>query len=1123
MPSRICSLQLLALLQLIATIFPHKGYSQKQLITPIIAYNHALTTENGLSENNVSCVIKDGDGFMWMGTGNGLNRFDGYSYIHYAHSDSDSSSISNNAIRNLLLDSKGRLWIGTYDGLNLYDSQSETFRKFLFEPRDKNNTRHNTILDLLEDSRHQLWVASYGDVYKIDLENFDIKRYDHRNDSTGLDAINALFEDRKGNVWASTNKGVCVLGSTGIERIIYHNERPGGLPADRIISMAQDRTGAMYFGTNGHGVLRLDDENDQTFERFTSHTGKPFFGSDIIGSLTVDKDGKLLVGTDGAGIYKQDDSGNFKQILGSQSRHLHNGNIVNIFVDEQNIYWLSMFGAGVQVVYAGSRRFEHYRYFDLDMERIGKNSVLAIAEDQDQKIWIGTDGAGLYKFDPESKLFTAYRHSSTHRNSLSSNVVKSLLVDDKNNIYAGTFGGGLNHLDTKTGRFTHYIHRTGDNTSISTNHVWALLQDKNHQIYVGQLAGLDEFSPDKKVFTPLRVTGPKYTPSIYGLQEDKAGNIWIGTPLDGIYRYDPQAKTFRSFLNIPGDSTSMPTNEIVELAENARGKLWIGTGSNGLILFDTEKFTFKRVADRFNEKAITNILEDDSYNVWFTSVDGVHRFDPSTSKIYDYTITDGAQGVQFNEGARLKSSDGTYYLGGTNGLNVFRPEKITDDTTKAKVVFTQLSLFSIPVKVNDKSGLLTKSISKTESITLQADQNVFSLEFACLEFNFPKKNRYRYYLENFDKAWNDANTSRTATYTDLPPGEYTLKVSTSNRSGQWNENAASIKIIIIPRWYERLEAKVAAAIVLIVLTIFIIHFRTKLLFKQKLKLEQLVKARTNLVESQKLEIKDKNTKLEQAYEEVHSTNEELQRINLNLEKLVEDRTAELTLTIKKLTETDQGLDTFLYRSSHDLRGPIATILGLARLGKTQQSPDELNIYFKNIEKTSTRMLRLLKRLDETSSLFRAQRTLEVIHVDDMIQNIKTSIEELNVNNVVKIEFENNIGENFTGDAALLKCIIANLMENSIVFRGDSHPYAKCILSIENKQLTIHVIDNGTGIPASAIDRISNMFYRGSEKSIGNGLGLFMVKKALEILEGTMEINSEPDVMTTITVKIPYEQ
>ncbi len=563
----------------------------------------------------------------------------------------------------------------------------------------------------------------------------------------------------------------------------------------------------------------------------------------------------------------------------------------------------------------------------------------------------------------------------------------------------------------------------------------------------------------------------------------------------------------------------MPTNEITDLTINFQGKLWVGTANKGLILFDPEKFNFERIAS-LKEKRITNVLEDDSHNVWFTSVDGVHKFDPKTSLIYDYTVADGLQGTQFNEGARLKSSDDTHYLGGTNGLNVFHPEDIVDDTTKAKVVFTQLTLFNTPVNINDKSGLLTQSISQTESITLQPDQNVFSLEFACLEFNFPKKNKYRYYLEGFDKAWNDANTSRMATYTNLPPGGYTLRVSTSNRSGHWSESAASIKIIVIPRWYERSETKYGAAILMIILAVLIIHLRTKLLFKQKIKLEHLVKVRTNLVETQKIEIRDKNKKLEQAYEEVNSTNDELHRVNLNLEKEVENRTSELTRTINRLTETDKGLDTFLYRSSHDLRGPIATILGLAHLGETSHNVDELNLYFANIKKTSTRMLRLLKRLDETSSLFRAQCTLEVINVDELIQNIKISIAELNINNIVKIEFENKISQGFSSDASLLKCIITNLIENSIIFRNDAHPYAKCILNIKDEQLVINIIDNGIGIPSSVINQVSNMFYRGSEKSIGNGLGLFMVKKAIELLDGTMVINSEPNVMTTITVRVP---
>lgn len=1122
MPFRIHLLQLVALLlQAVASVLPHYGYSQNEIAPPIIAYNFNLTTENGLTQNNIACIIKDNDGFMWMGTGDGLNRFDGYSFVHFIHSDADPSSISNNAIKRMLIDSKGRLWVGTYRGLNLYDSKSETFRQFLVDPRNEGAANTNTVLDLLEDNQGKIWVGTYGEIYKIDVETLKVEEHDHKKDNTGLDAISVLFKDRNGKIWAGTPKGISVIGPSGIERSIPYSEAEGGLPADIIVSIAQDATGAMYFGTNGHGVIRLDDESDETFEPLTTNKATPFLGTDIIGSLAVDKDGKLLVGTDGAGIYRQDEPGKFRQLLGSQSTRLQNGNIVNIFVDNENTYWLSLVGGGVQVVYASSKRFEHYRYFDSEMERTGKNSVLAITEDLQHKIWIGTDGAGLFRFDPDKKTFTSYRNAPNNKKSLSSNVVKSLMADAQNNIYAGTFGGGLNYLDTKTGTVTRFMHEPGRNTSISTNHVWSLLQGEGNKIYAGQLTALDEFNPESEVFKPLPFISPKYTPSIHCMNEDRAGNIWIGTRQDGLHRYDPRTRTFKSFLNSPGDAASMPTNEIVEMATNAEGKLLIGTGNKGMVLLDPETFTLKRIVPGFDEQNITNIVEDELHNIWFTASDGVHKFDPSVSKTYNYTITDGLQGTQFNDGASLMSTDGLIYLGGTNGLNIFRPDNLAADTTNAEVVFTQLTLFSTPVKVNDNSRLLTTSISQTEVITLQPDQNVFSIEFACLEFSFPKKNKYRYFLDGFDKGWNDANTSRTATYTALPPGEYTLKISASNSSGYWNESAASIRIVVIPRWHERIETRLGAVALLIILTVFIVHFRTELLFRQKVKLEQIVKARTELVENQKIEINDKNKKLELAYEEVNSTNEELQRVNLNLEKLVEERTSELTLTIKKLVETDKGLETFLYRSSHDLRGPISTILGLARLGKTYQSPEDLTLYLAKIEKTSTHMLRLLKRLAETSALFRAEHSLEKINTDQLIASVRTSLNEWNTDNVVKIEFENKIGETFTGDQALLTCIIVNLLENSIVFRSDDHPYARCVLAIEHGQLIINVIDNGMGIHSSAIDRISDMFYRGSEKSIGNGLGLFMVKKALEILNGTMEIDSKPGIITTVAIKIPY--
>ena len=567
---------------------------------------------------------------------------------------------------------------------------------------------------------------------------------------------------------------------------------------------------------------------------------------------------------------------------------------------------------------------------------------------------------------------------------------------------------------------------------------------------------------------------------------------------------------------------SFPTNEILEFQFDSEKKLLIGTDNKGLIRFDPETLTFTKLIPEFREKNIPSILEDDSHNLWFTSFDGLHRYDPLTGKIFDYTIADGLQGVQYNEGARLKSSTGDYYFGGTNGLNIFRPEKVLEDHSKPAVVFTRLSLFHDIVGINDMSGVLTKSISNSKTIVFQPNQNVFSIEFASLEYKFPKKNKYRYYLKGFDENWNEIQENRTATYTNLPPGDYTLLVSATNGDGYWNDEAASIQIMIIPRWYQRMGVRAGFVLLFATFILAIIHIRTNFLFKQKRKLEQLVKLRTELIRTKNEEIKDKNEKLEQAYEEVHAVNDQLQRVNTNLEKLVEDRTEELRLTLDKLVETNKGLDTFLYRSSHDLRGPIASLLGLARVAKMQNQQDELGTYFSSMENTAKRMIRLLNRLNDTGALFRAKRKIEIIKLEDFVQSLLIQLSHLNTNNALTIEIKNNVGESITCDRTLLNHIIVNLMENGIVFRGEENPFVMCVFYSDNRDFIIQVTDNGNGISLEERDRIFDMFYRGSEKSIGNGLGLFMVKKALEILEGSILIESEPNKLTTFTVRIPLD-
>lgn len=1091
----------------------------------VFVSSYQFTSDQGLSQNNIYAFAKDPDGYVWIGTGDGLDRFDGYSFVHFNHSDNDSTSLSNDVVQNLLIDSKGRLWVGTYNGLNLYDANTQSFRVFLDHNSHADKISQNTIQFMLEDRTGHLWVSTYRGLNKINIETFEITQYYQRDSGDGLadNEVSALLEDREGKIWVCTGRGINIFGPAGIEKTIPVSSAANGLPEVIIADMIQDSTGAIFFATNGRGLLRLENENDLTFEHFTHKPGNGSLGTNLIAALEIDQQGHLLIGTDGAGLYLYNGNGTFTHIIDRNKPVLDMANIRQVYVDDENNYWTGLFGGGALFVPGQRPRFEHYRIFDATMEKLAKNSILAIVEDHDQNIWIGTDGSGLYEFNPRTRAFTSYRHSETDDKSLSTNVVKSLLVDHNNNLYIGTFAGGMNFLDTRTKTVSRYYHNPNDSLSISTNHVWSLLEDSKHRIFVGQLGGLDEFIPETRKFKKIVIPGPRQvtaqTASVFSMVEDKKGQIWMGTRLAGIHRYDPSTRTFRSFLSTPRDSVSIPTNEIIDLSLDSKGNLLIGTDNKGLVRMNPETFEFNVMLPAFAEENISSVLEDENGHLWFSSFDGLHRYDPAKQAVYNYTTADGLQGTQYNEGACLRSSSGDYYFGGTNGLNVFRPAQMKEDETKPRVVFTRLTLFHDEVRINDPTGILNRSISKTDAITLLPSQNVFSLEFACLENKFPKKNRYRYFLEGFDNRWNEIGENRTVTFTNLPPGDYTLKISATNANGYWHEDAARMKILVIAKWYERSDVRAAAGILLVLLVLTFIHVRTRFLLNQKRKLEHLVLVRTQLVESQKEQIRDKNEKLENAYEEVNSVNEELHRINANLEKLVEDRTDELRHTIKKLIETDEGLNTFLYRSSHDLRGPITSLLGLAQLAKKQNQQPELAPYFENIEKTATRMLRLLKRLVETSALFRAKLRAEPVDTETFIQHLNTQVNEINADNAVSVSINCNLSKTFKGDARLLTIIVVNLLENSIVFRSSVDPFARCEIYYESNFLVIKVTDNGIGISSEIQDKNFDMFYRGSERSLGNGLGLFMVKKALEILNGSIDIRNQQDKLTTITVRV----
>lgn len=1118
-------------------------------------YTQKLTIDDGLSESVVNTIIKDHDGFIWAGTDDGLNRFDGYSFKTFNYDPKDSTSLGNDKVNVLYTDSRNKLWVGTSNGgLNFFHNKTQTFKRFIYNPKDENSLAQNNVLSILEDNEHNLWVGTYNGLNVFNPEKGTFKRYfaEKGDMPIGGNIIYALMKDERGRIWAGTDNGITIFNQTAAT-ITHLGEDNMGSKLGAVLSLCQGSDGDIWIGTSGEGAIRFNEER-KSFQRYkTNFQDNSGVGSNLVRKIRCDKKGNILLGTDGGGISIYDNqSGNFRRMASRNDRSLLNAAIYDLYIDNENILWIGTYGGGIKIFNTNQKYFTHYDIFDSAILEFGKNSVLAMAEDKNKNIWIGTDGAGLYKFDPLSKSFSSYRHDPGNKNTISSNVIKSLLVDRLGNIYAGTYNGGLNYIDVRNNTITIYTHDPGNENSIGTNNIWCLFQDSESRVWIGSnTVGLDEFSPDKKIFTHYKPnagdTSSISSGVVFSIFEDSHKNIWVGTRDDGLNKLNKADGTFTRYTVAQG----LSSNEIRDILQDHNGRLWIATTSGGLNYYDSADHKFHAYRKQgYSEDDVLSLLEDDIGNLWLGTFSGLLRVNPVTGKVRHYDVGDGLQGNEFNYGARLKTSTGELCFGGLNGFNIFRAEGIRESAAVPPIVLTGLRLFHNEITINDDTGILHQPIAYQEQLILKPGPNVITIDYAALSYQFPRKNEYQYMLEGFDKKWNYVGSNRSATYTNLPAGEYVFRVIGTNNDGLWNERGATLKIKILPSWYQVRWVQIFLVLVFAGILGGIVRLRTKILVKQKGKLEDLINARTKQIEQQKSEIEFKNEELEKqneeltarneeimaqreeieeksnmlerAHEEIQTVNDQLVRVNANLEKQVDLRTQELKQAMRKLIETDEGLNMFLYRSSHDLRGPITTLQGLACLAKMENRQKEIEHYFDKISRSCEHMLKLLKKLNETNEVFREKITSVCINWDDIIKETIRELKKLDPVSEVEVIIENTIGAKTQvySDPHLIENIIQNLAENAIIFKTNKNPYVKLTLQICNGNLVIKVTDNGIGISEDIKSKIFDMFYRGSEHSIGNGLGLYLVKKSTELLGGEIQIFNKVRNLTEVSVKIP---
>jgi len=855
-----------------------------------------ISIESGLSQSSVLSILQDHKDFLWFGTYEGLNRYDGYTFKIYKTDPNNPNTLSSNNIIYLSEDHLGEIWIGTEDGLNRFDRKKEQFIRYKNDPNDPNSLSNNYIRYITEDRSGVIWIATYGgglDQFDRERETFIHYRHDP-NDPKSLnhDLVLGILEDSRGNLWIGTDGGLNRFDREKKEFIRYQDDAddPYGIGRYGVWRIYEDKAGILWFGTWGGGLFRYD-PNTKRFKQYRHDPADPYSLSDnIIRSICEDSQGNLWVGTNKSGVDilnpyaagKNKDQFFHCRNERNNPRSLSGNSILSIFRDRSGIIWVGTDFGGINKYDPGKKKFRHYRNLPGNSRTLSNNLITAIYEDSRGIIWVGTNGGGLDQFDRKMNQFNHYVHDPLDSASLSDNIVRSICEDKFNRLWIAT-DYGLNRFDPVHKNFVIYRSNPNDPTTLVHNDVWTLCKDSAGNLWIGTIiGGLCRFDYEKEQF--IRYVHDDNDPEslsnnfIWTIREDSEGMLWIGTNTGGLNRFDPAKGTFVHYKAVIEDAGSLSDNKVLCSHQDRTGTLWFGT-SNRLNKWnwDTQTFSHFSVQEGLPSNTIQGILEDDHGNLWISTHNGMSRFDPRSEKFKNYFESNGLQSNEFGVNACCKLESGEMLVGGVNGFNLFHPDSIKENPNIPSVVITNFQIYSKPVPIGeyaDGRTILKEAISETDEITLSHKDNFFSLEFAALHYAAPKDNRYAYMMEGFEKEWNYTSADRRfVTYTNLPGGKYTFRVKAANNDGLWNEEGALLKITVTPPFWQTMGFRGLAILTSIFVFVAIYQVRTRAMRARNKQLEERVAERTAKLEEEIIEHKRTEKEKDMLAQAIKSTSE----------------------------------------------------------------------------------------------------------------------------------------------------------------------------------------------------------------------------------------------------------
>lgn len=838
-----------------------------------IKFDH-LTVNDGLSQNTVRSVLQDSRGFMWFGTEDGLNKYDGYTVTIYKHDPTDSTTISDNLIRCLFEDQSGTLWIGTErGGLNRFNRDNETFESYQNNLAASTGLSSNSIWSMDEDRDGNLWIGTWGN----GINYFDSKkrRFIHPDNISGdhsqlvNNRIRSLHLDQNNILWIGTDNGGLSRydpESNLVENFQLEINNQIGDNQNRVWVIREDSRNNLWVGTN-FGLNLFDRQTNEftIFPLLTFWNPHKYDWKYVeVTSVVEDESGLLWIGTNGRGIcrfdphtteyqYYQNDPNNFSSISSS--------GILTMTRDNDNLIWAGTNGGGIDR-FNPEPKFIYYAHFSPDSNSLSHPSIRAIFEDRDSVLWVGSYG-GLDKFDRKANHTTHYRFKPDNPYGLINKNVYSIAKDHDGTMWIGTEGGGLHHFNPQTEKFIPYLNDDDKPKIISGNFIFNLFVDQNNDLWIGTNNGISLLTNENKskgyfINDFLKLNGYVITAII----EDEKGFMWIGTERNGLIRYDKNSKIVSHFNHNLRDVNTISNNRIKCVFKDSSGKLWIGTNGGGLNQFNyvSETFSAYTEKDGLPNDVIYGILEDNDRNLWLSTNKGLSKFNPAKGTFRNYDVHDGLQSYEFNTGAYFRSWTGEMFFGGINGLNAFFPEQIHDDQNTPNIVLTDFAIHNKSVTIGEvlESGtILSSHISEINNLSLSYRDRDFTFMFSVLNFHAPGKNQYAYKMDGFDHNWIFTNASRrSASYTHLPAGKYTFRVKGSNQDGVWNTKGISLPIRITPPFWKTWWAYMVYGIGIIGIFWGTIQWRLKQIKKRTTILEKEVDERTAELQDSKQKLQD---------------------------------------------------------------------------------------------------------------------------------------------------------------------------------------------------------------------------------------------------------------------------